>query len=258
MANWDDHADSLPMSAPLSESSHPAGVTLWGLHLAPDAPRAGALLALTAPESPTARAWWAAVLQLAEAESGPDPGRAVAQARRLATLAPRQQAVLAELRRGLDEAAGLPVHPLPGGCLGHHVAVQIPSEADPATFYAYVGGERTPARWLPLVRPLYPTAIASPAERARLAPSAAAIARWLLVPAGPDDDEPALAQAVLGVVKAAEYLGVRWWTRPTQAAAYAAHLTSIYGPDHDAYRPAFDVPARVVATEMTVVPGVRA
>jgi hypothetical protein len=28
---------------------------------------------------------------------------------RLATLAPRQQAVLAELRRGLDEAAGLPV-----------------------------------------------------------------------------------------------------------------------------------------------------
>jgi hypothetical protein len=63
------------------------------------------------------------------------------------------------------------------------------------------------------------------------------------VPAGPDDDEPALAQAVLGVVKAAEYLGVRWRTRPARAAAYAALLTSAYSPDHDAYWPAFDVPA---------------
>ena len=48
-------------------------------------------------------------------------------------------------------------------------------------------------------------------------------------------------QTVLGIVKSAEYLGVRWRTDPARAVQYAALLTQMYGPNHDAYRPVFDV-----------------
>ena len=65
--------------------------------------------------------------------------------------------------------------------------------------------------------------------------------RWLLAPVHLRDDSTVWRQTVLGIVKTAEYLGVRWRTDPARAAQYAALLTQMYGPDHDAYRPAFDV-----------------
>jgi hypothetical protein len=76
------------------------------------------------------------------------------------------------------------------------------------------------------------------------AATAANLARWLLVPVGPDYTDAEIGHAVLGVVKASEYLGVRWRTDPARAAAYAALLTERYGPDHDAYRPVFEVDGR--------------
>lgn len=44
---------------------------------------------------------------------------------------------------------------------------------------------------------------------------------------------------MLGIVKAAEYLGVRWRSNPVQAAEYAAMMDRAYGAGHDAYRPLF-------------------
>ena len=48
-------------------------------------------------------------------------------------------------------------------------------------------------------------------------------------------------QAVLGIVKPSEYMGLRWRTDPARAARYAALLNAMYGLDHDAYRPAFSI-----------------
>ena len=45
--------------------------------------------------------------------------------------------------------------------------------------------------------------------------------------------------AVLGVVKAAEYLGWRWWQDPDLVEPYVTFLDDKYGRGHDAYRPAF-------------------
>jgi hypothetical protein len=59
------------------------------------------------------------------------------------------------------------------------------------------------------------------------------------VPCGPGFTEAEIVHAVLGVVKAAEYLGVRWREYPQRASRYAQQLTEMYGPDHDAYRPVF-------------------
>ena len=148
----------------------------------------------------------------------------------------QQQRRLAEVRRGIEEAAGLPtlaVHS--AGGLAHGVAVQIPAECDVSTFYAYVRGEHTPVFWLPELRRTHRAAIANcPA-------SAAHLARWLLVPVGPDDTDEEIRHAVLGIVKAAEYLGVRWRTDPARAAWYADLMKEMYGPGHDAYRPVFAI-----------------
>jgi hypothetical protein len=54
-----------------------------------------------------------------------------------------------------------------------------------------------------------------------------------------------VSQVVLGIVKTAEYLGVRWRMDPNRAAAYADLMDATYGPGHDAYRPIFPVPERV-------------
>jgi hypothetical protein len=152
-------------------------------------------------------------------------------------VAQRQQAVLAETWRGLHEAAGLPLIPLTSdGVLAHHVAVRIPDECDVATFYAYVRAERTPARWLPEVRPIHYAALRMPG---RCAVTASHLARWLLIPVGPDYTDEEIKHAVLGVVKAAEYTGMRWAVDHGRAAEYAAMLDELYGPDHDAYRPLF-------------------
>jgi hypothetical protein len=100
-------------------------------------------------------------------------------------------------------------------------------------------GENTPVRWLPAARPVHYAAARElgPVWRS----SAEHLARWLVVPVGPEQDAEETAHAILGVVKAADYLGVRWRTEPARAAAYARAMVERYGPEHDAYRPAFDV-----------------
>jgi glutathione synthase/RimK-type ligase-like ATP-grasp enzyme len=48
--------------------------------------------------------------------------------------------------------------------------------------------------------------------------TASHLARWLLVPVGPDYTDEEIKHAVLGVVKAAEYTGMRWAADPGRAA----------------------------------------
>jgi len=179
-----------------------------------------------------------AACRLTNPGDAPDPARALAQCQRLYLsdgLVDRQQGVLAELRRGLQEAAGLPLWPENRLSLAHGVGVHIPVETDAATFWAYAKAENTPLDWLPILQPVNYRAL--PARRS----SAEHLSRWLLVPANPDCGERELRAAVLGVVKAAEYLGVRWRTNPQQAQSYAALMDEMYGPGHDAYRLAFEV-----------------
>lgn len=237
-ATWLDHADSVPF-AQASATGAKEHATLWGLHLSDDPEWDGALVAFADAS------FHAAFVDLLGEDDLPDASRALAQHRRHAGernepgLATRQAGMLAEAHRGLAKAAGLPLLPAEGArALAHHVAVRIPGESDASTFYAYVRGENTPVRWLPEVRPIHPAALYEPGARALA--TAADLARWLLVPVGPDYTEEELRHAVLGVVKAAEYLGVRWRTAPARAAEYAQMLDEMYGPDHDAYRPVFD------------------
>jgi hypothetical protein len=221
-----DCADTWP-NGPLGG----ADALLCGLHLA-DAPdprgEAGALLAFRDPVLTRQAA------ALRDPADRPDEGRAASQAQRAQDLVLRQRQRLAEVQRGLAEAAGLPLLPVnSSGGLPHGVAVQIPDECDVATFLAYVRGEHTPVAWLPELQPLHRAAVASHRTTAER------LARWLLVPVGPDDTAEEIRHAVLGIVKAAEYLGVRWRTDPARAAWYAELMNEMYGPGHDAYRPAF-------------------
>jgi hypothetical protein len=247
---WWDLSDGLPPAGAVVERFGSADVCLWGLHLGDEPSRTGALLAF-GPD-PVARRLRDAVATLLGPEDAPDPARALAQLRRLAGsagapgLAARQRAVLAEVRRGLAEAAGLELAPEPPLGLAHGVAVRVPDEVDPATFFAYVAMENTPVRWLPLVRPPHHAALARGRREGRA--TAAVLARWLLLPVGPDFSAEECSHTVLGVVKAAEYLGVRFRTDPRRAAEYAAAMEELYGRDHDAYRPAFPVPSAAAST----------
>ena len=227
-ATWLDCADTLPMPGAAERSA----VTLFGLHL-PDADdRPGALLVFSD------EALYAEVKALRPAADCPNAALAFAQCERLPALAERQSANLAEARRGLCEAAGLATHEPNSLALATAVAVQIPPECDVATFYAYVEQENTPVRWLPQIQPLHYAAL-----RADGAPdhrvTAANLARWLYVPVGPDYTVEEIKHGVLGVVKAAEYLGVRWRSNPAYAAEYADLMDQTYGNEHDAYRPLF-------------------
>ncbi len=227
-AAWLDCADTLPMPG---AAKRPA-VTLYGLHLSAAGGRPGALMTFKD------EALYAAVKALRQPEDCPDAARALAQSERLPELARRQKVNLAEARRGLCEAAGLATHAPSSLALATAVAVQIPLECDPATFYAYVEQENTPVRWLTQIQPLHYAAL-----RADGAPNhretAANLARWLYVPVGPDYSFEEIKHGVLGVVKAAEYLGVRWRSNPAYAAEYAALMDRTYGAGHDAYRPLF-------------------
>ncbi|MBK7450201.1 MAG: hypothetical protein IPJ47_12570 [Anaerolineales bacterium] len=117
--------------------------------------------------------------------------------------------------------------------LPHGVAVRIPDECDISTFVMYLRAENTPSKWAPEIRPLHYAAIASQCE------SAERLARWMLIPASPHFTEKEIRGAVLGVVKTAEYLGMRWYTDTNRALEYAALMNEIYGVGHDAYRPIF-------------------
>ncbi|MDE2636087.1 MAG: hypothetical protein OXI30_06955 [Chloroflexota bacterium] len=227
-AAWLDFADTLPIPGAAERSA----VTLYGLHL-PDADdRPGALLAFSD------EALYTEVKALRQPADCPNAAQAFAQCERLPALAERQSANLAETRRGLREAAGLATHEPNCLALATAVAVQIPPECDVATFYAYVEQENTPVRWLPQIQPLHYAAL-----RADGAPdhrgTAANLARWLYVPVGPDYTVEEIKHGVLGIVKAAEYLGVRWRSNPAHAAEYAALMDQTYGAGHDAYRPLF-------------------
>jgi hypothetical protein len=229
-----DASDTLPaLTEPLPHD--PVAATIYGLHLHSDPKCSGALIVCADP-----------TLALAlEALCGPqdqlDPPAALAQLQRLAEpggLAERQQAKLQAVREGLLAAAGLPLIDAIPGALAQHIAVRVPKPCDAATFYAYVLGEQTPVRWLPAQRPLHYAAIRRDgAPEAAL--SADRLARVLLVPVGPDDTAEEVKHAVLGITKAADYLGVRWVTDPARAAWYAQQMVEWYGPDHDAYRVLF-------------------
>ncbi len=227
-AEWLDFADTLPLPG---ATERPA-VTLYGLHL-PDADdRPGALLAFSD------EALYAEVKALRQPADCPDAAQALAQRERLPELAERQSANLEEVRRGLCEAAGLATHEPNSLALATAVAVQTPLECDAATFLAYVEQENTPVRWLPQIQPMHYAAL-----RADGAPdhreTAANLARWFYVPVGPDYNFEEIKHGVLGIVKAAEYLGVRWRSNPVHAAEYAALMDRTYGAGHDAYRPLF-------------------
>ena len=225
-ATWLDCADTLPIPGAAERSA----VTLYGLHLADDRP--GALLAFRD------EALYAEVKALRQPADCPNAAQALAQCERLPELAERQSVNLAEVQRGLREAAGLATHEPNNLALATAVAVQIPPESDPATFYAYVEQENTPVRWLSQIQPLHYAAL-----RADGAPNhretAANLARWFYVPVGPDYTFEEIKHGVLGIVKAAEYLGVRWRSNPAHAAEYAALMDRTYGAGHDAYRPLF-------------------
>lgn len=233
-----DYADSVPLG-PLPPFA--ADVLLFGLHLTTTADDAGALLVCR--EADLARRISA---QLSPADE-PDWARAAWQLQRLHHHLPQQQVHLAQLRHALDEAAGLPGlandHTL---ALPFGIAVQIPPECAPSTFYHYACGENTPIQWLPFMRPLHPAAVHD-LGASGLA-TAAQLERWVLAPLGLKSSAETLAQTVLGIVKAAEYLGVRWRTQPQRAAAYAVALQERYGPGHDAYRPTFTITPEAEAT----------
>lgn len=227
-AGWLDYSDSLPIPA----LPH-AKVAVYGLHLNMDRSKSGALMVF-------------ADEHLAKQVKGclmpqdlPNPSLALAQLARLKGLYPQQQAALQETWTGLSQAAALPMLPLAeSGALAQGVAVQIPLESDVATFYTYVQQENTPVQWLPTLRPLHYAAVR---EVGRHAESACHLARWLFVPVGPSYTSEEIKHAVLGIVKASEYLGVRCRTNPSRAREYAALLTQMYGAEHDAYRPVFEV-----------------
>jgi hypothetical protein len=85
------------------------------------------------------------------------------------------------------------------------------------------------------------------ADRARTLESAANIARWVVAPLGPDFVDDEITHAVLGILKAAEYTGVRWYTQPERAQWYGDLMFEWYGPDHDAYRVQFETGVLVAA-----------
>lgn len=228
-----DHAATVavPLLSPMD-----ADVQIYGLHLSADANDAGALMVFRDPVL--------AEMVLRQITPADEPAwqRAAWQLERLWEHLPRQQAQLATLYHALTAATGLSLLTITDApALPHGVAVKLPDECAPATFYHYARGENTPVTWLPFVRPVHPKAIAASSERAAV--TAAHLERWVLAPLGLGTSPEDLSQTVLGIVKAAEYLGIRWRTEPTRAAAYAAMLDERYGPGHDAYRPVFATPS---------------
>ena len=235
-ATWLDCADTLPTP----DAAERPAMTLYGLHLPDTDDRPGALLVFSD------EALYAEVRALRQPADCPNAAQALAQCERLPELAEHQSANLAEVRRGLREAAGLETHEPNKLALATAVAVQIPPESDVATFYAYVEQENTPVHWLPQIQPLHYAALGSdgaPDHRK----TAANLARWLCVPVGPDYTFEEIKHGVLGIVKSAEYLGVRWRTNPAYATEYADLMDRTYGTGHDAYRPLFALDEPIAA-----------
>lgn len=231
-----DHGLTLP--APLDEGGAglPGAATVFGLHL--DEDDSGALIAF----SDTVLAEQVAALMTPE--DAPDAGRALAQAQRLAGpdgLAARMLWLDAEVRLGMEAGAGLPMAERADGALPHGLAVRVPDEADLATFISYVRNELVALDWLPEVQPMFYVAYQVTQDPALTRRSAEHLSRWVMSPTGPDFVDDEITHAVLGILKAAEYTGVRWYTNPGRARWYGEMLVEWYGPEHDAYHPAFAI-----------------
>ncbi len=214
--------------APAPGADLQGDVALYRLFAAQEAREAGALL-LFRDERLLRH-----VQSLMQPEDVPDYGRLATHLPVWQALARRQQTVLAAVAAGVREAAGFVVATL-ADVLADAVLVQIPEEAPASAFYAYASAENTPVQWMPLVRPLHYAALRSGCGIA----TQRNLERWLALPAAPGYDEERIRHTVLGIVKAAEYLGVRWRTDPAHAAVYAALMDELYGSQHDAYRPNF-------------------
>jgi hypothetical protein len=224
-----DHADTLPVDGTLPPN---ATAAIYGLHLSADPKDAGALVHFADDAL-------AAVFANAIPAAGRMSAASLMQVwQHWQPLIARQQERVAQVQQGIAQAAGLHTAVTADGALPHGVLVQIPAECDAATFAVYALSENTPLQWLPQWRPLHPRALTD-------GQTASVLARWMLAPVGPNFSDEEVEQTVLGIVKAAEYLGVRWRLDPTRAAAYAALMDITYGPGHDAYRPAFATPVVV-------------
>lgn len=231
-----DHGLTLP--APLREGGAglPGAATVFGLHL--DEAERGALVAFNDADLAAQAA------ALMTVEDAPDAGRALAQVQRLAGpdgLAERQLWLDAEVRLGMEAGAGMPMAERADGALPHGLAVRIPDEADLATFISYVRNELVALDWLPEAQPMFYVAYQVAQDPALTRRSAEHLARWVMSPIGPDFVDDEITHAVLGILKAAEYTGVRWYTNPGRARWYGEMLVDWYGPHHDAYHPAFAI-----------------
>jgi hypothetical protein len=238
-----DHGLTLPAPLAAPGAGLAGAATLWGLHLSEETAASGALVAFA--DAALADRFAALLTE----EDRPDPGRALAQARRLGGedgLAARLLAVDREVRLGMEAGAGLPMAPRADGALPWGVPVRIPDEADAPTFVSYVRNELVGLDWAPEVQPMNYVAFQTTRNPALTRRSAERLARWVVSPLGPDFVDDEVTHAVLGLLKAAEYTGVRWYTNPGRARWYGERMVEWYGPDHDAYRPAFaiGVPAR--------------
>jgi hypothetical protein len=239
MTMFVDYSFTLPAPLPRSDSGLGGAATVWGLHIQHEgAPRDdGALIAFADEQL------FAAARALLTADDLPHPGRALAQCARLAGddgLAARQLRVLDAARLGMLHGAGLPMMPEHGlTALPFGLAVRIPDEADIPTFISYVRNENVSLDWLPEIQPMFYVVNQVTADPRRTACTAAHLARWIVAPLGPDFDDDQITHAVLGILKAAEYTGVRWYTDRERATWYGNLMLEWYGASHDAYRPAF-------------------
>jgi hypothetical protein len=232
-----DYGFTLP--APLIDGAAilTGAATLWGLHLSGD--EAGALIAFSDPAL-----YDAAREALTDDDAFSSFSQAVAQCERLAGedgLAARLLGVDAATRKGMEAGAGMPMSPTAGRCaLPFGLAVRVPDEADIATFISYVRNENVDLDWLPEIQPMFYVAYQVTADRERTHRSAANLARWIVAPLGPEFVADEITHAVLGILKAAEYTGVRWYTDPERAQWYGDLMFEWYGSTHDAYRVQFD------------------
>lgn len=239
-----DYGFTLP--APLADGAADlsGAATLWGLHLGGE--EDGALIAFTDLDL-----YEAACRELTDDDVFSAFGRAAAQVARLAGpngLAARQLAIDAAVREGMEAGAGLPMAPANGrSALPFGLAVRIPNEADLATFISYVRNENVVMDWLPEIQPMFYVAYQATTDRERTLRSAEHLSRWVITPLGPDFVDDEITHAVLGILKAAEYTGVRWYTDPERAQWYGDLMFEWYGPDHDAFRVQFDTRVAAVA-----------
>lgn len=230
-----DYSFNLPAPSP---AELPGAAVVWGLHLSENMRQDGALIAFND------EGLYKAALGLHNPEEDlPDLSRSMAQCQRLGGengLAARQLACYAAAAEGLDHAGALPhsnMHSLPALPFG--LAIRIPDEADVATFISYVRNEHLDLDWLPEIQPMF-YVVNQVTQDADLTRSTAEnLARWVFSPLGPDFVDDEITHCVLGPVKAAEYTGVRWYTNPQRARWYHDLLLEWYGPEHDAYRCAF-------------------